>query len=106
MDYIRIADVSEFEKQSLKSFKVFGRSIAVLKKGEGQYEAIEATCKHQGADLTKGSIDGWVVTCPRHGWQYDLESGHCLNHESLPLKKYGVRLQGTEIHVSFLPLEE
>lgn len=106
MEYIRVGSVKDFSSAEIRSYRIFGRTIAVLKKNDGAYEAIEATCKHQGADLTTGERKGWTVTCPRHGWQYDLETGQCLNHESLPLKKYKVKIKGDDIHVSFQPIEE
>ncbi|WP_163336806.1 Rieske (2Fe-2S) protein [Desulfopila sp. IMCC35008] len=106
MDYVRIGTVKDLGSTKIKSYKIFGRIIAVLKKADGSYEAIEAACKHQGADLTTGERKGWTVTCPRHGWKYDLETGHCLNHDSLPLKKYNLKIDGEDIHVSLQPIEE
>jgi nitrite reductase/ring-hydroxylating ferredoxin subunit len=44
--------------------------------------------------------------CPRHQWEYDLETGRCLNHESLPLKKYEVIIDGKDVMVSMLPIQE
>lgn len=106
MEYIRVGSVGDFGVDDIKSYKLFGRVIAVMKKRNGGFEAIEASCKHQGADLTTGERKGWTVTCPRHGWKYDLETGKCLNHESLPLKKYAVMIKGDDIHISFHPIED
>lgn len=106
MEYVRVGSVDDLKGKTMKSYRIFGRIIAVLKKEDGCFEAVEATCKHQGADLTTGEMSGWTVTCPRHGWKYDLETGHCLNHDSLPLKRYDVRIEGDDIHVSFQPIEE
>lgn len=106
MDYIRVGSVNELEGKTLKGYRIFGKVVAVLNKGNGNYEAIEAGCKHQGADLTEGELKGWVVTCPRHGWRYNLESGNCVNHDSLPLKKYAIKIESGDIHISFQPIEE
>ena len=106
MEYLRVARVSDFPEEAIRSVRVFGRLIALLRMKDGTFTAIEGACKHQGADLSKGERNGWIVTCPRHGWQYDLTSGQCLNHDSLPLKRYGVQVEGDEISISFQPLDE
>lgn len=41
--------------------------------------SVQRRCPHLGADLrTHGTLDGSVLTCNVHGWQFDLESGRCL----------------------------
>lgn len=41
----------------------------------GRLAAIGGVCSHQAASLVKGRIDGALITCPRHGAEYDLRSG-------------------------------
>lgn len=106
MEYIKLARTADFTTTHIRSFTLLGKKVAIWRKDDGTYLAIEASCKHQGADLTVGHIQGTVVTCPRHQWMYDLESGECLNHDSLPLRKYGIRVEGEDILVSLRPLEE
>src|SRR4051794_3028017 len=44
----------------------------------GDY-VVERWCPHRRADLTVfGEVDGHVLTCQLHGWQFDLETGQCL----------------------------
>lgn len=104
MEYVRIATVKDFEEEGIKSFSLFGKLIGVLKNEDGSFSAIEVACKHQGADLTKGNLEGLIATCPRHHWKYDLGTGKCINHDSPDLRKYAVRVEGEDIMVSFLPI--
>lgn len=104
MDYVRIATLKDFTEENIKSFSIFGKKVGVIKGEDGNFSAIEVGCKHQGADLTKGDIQGGIATCPRHHWKYDLLTGKCINHESPDLKKYGVRIEGVDILVSLLPI--
>lgn len=106
MDYIRLAATTDFTQVSMKSFSIMGKKVAIIRREDGSYYAIEASCKHQGADLTTGEIRNNVATCPRHQWMYDLESGECINHDSLPLKKHALRLDGENILVAILPIDE
>ena len=65
---------------------------------------ISEICKEMS--LTKGTITDNVAICPRHQWEYDLDTGKCLNHDSLPLKQYGVKVEGEDVMVSMLPMQE
>jgi len=103
---VKIARTADFILTKIKSYTLLGKKVAILRLDNGTYMAIEASCKHQGADLTTGELRGTVVTCPRHQWMYDLISGQCLNHDSLPLRKYGLQVEGENILVSLRPLEE
>lgn len=106
MDYVKIARTADFISIRIKSYMILGKKVALLRLDDGSFLAIEASCKHQGADLTTGEICGTVATCPRHQWMYDLISGECLNHDSLPLRKYGLQIDGENILVSLRPLDE
>jgi UDP-MurNAc hydroxylase len=48
---------------------------------------IQRWCPHMGADLKNGIIVNNVITCPRHGWQWDITSGECVKGGSLCLKR-------------------
>lgn len=104
MDYIKVGRVNDFVSKDIKSYSIMGRIVAVVQKKDGGFFAIEAGCKHQRADLTKGKIEGLIVTCPRHYWQYDLTTGKCLNHESVDLRRYGLKVEDGNIYVSLHPL--
>lgn len=41
--------------------------------------ALENSCPHMGGPLGDGDIDDGTVTCPWHGWQFDIASGCCIN---------------------------
>lgn len=105
MQYVKIAKVSDFAERNHRSFSILARKIGVFKSSDGEFFAIEVACKHQNWDLTTGRVDGMIAECPRHGWRYDLSTGECLNHDSTPLRKYGLRVEGDDIYVSLTPLD-
>ncbi len=41
----------------------------------GELFAVEDRCPHAGATLSEGEVDGSIVTCPRHGSQFDVCTG-------------------------------
>jgi nitrite reductase/ring-hydroxylating ferredoxin subunit len=68
-----------------------GTAIAVANAG-GTYYACANTCAHAGGPLGEGSLDGTVVTCPYHGWQYDMTDGHCKTSPNAKVAVYPVQV--------------
>lgn len=82
---------------------LLGKKVGLFSRDDGSVYALEMTCKHQGADLSGGKVEDGVVTCPRHGWTYDLETGKCLSHPTgLPLRFHEVKVDGEDVLVSLV----
>lgn len=105
MDYIKLAHRDDFDKIWIKSYQVLGKFIAIVKERDGSFYATEIACKHNNADLTTGEFKDSVVRCPRHGWVYDIRTGECLNHDSAPLRRHELKIEGDEFYVSITPVE-
>lgn len=103
MEFIKATSLSELQQKKEKTISVMGKRVTVFWEQEGSPRAMEMTCKHHGADLSTGKRSGTVVTCPRHGWQYDLKTGACLKGNSPPLRAHLVELRGDDVYVSLFP---
>ena len=78
-DWHKIAAVVDLPVGAGKEIAVSGRLVALFNV-DGEFRAIDGICAHQGGPLGKGKLEGSVVTCPWHGWQFDVTEGtHCLN---------------------------
>ena len=55
---------------------VAGRRIAVFPMDD-TYAALDDICPHAGASLGDGWVNNGVVSCPLHGWEFDLRTGRC-----------------------------
>jgi nitrite reductase (NADH) small subunit len=78
---------------------VVGERIVALFNVEGRIYAIDGVCAHQGGPLGKGRLTGSTVTCPWHGWQYDVCTGrHCLS-SSIVQPQFLVRIEDDAILV-------
>ena len=64
---------------------------------------MELACRHQGADLSVGQREGPIVTCPRHSWRYNLETGACLTEPGLPLRALAMKSEGGKLYVDPTP---
>ncbi len=75
-----------------------GTAIAVANVG-GQYYAISNTCAHADGPLGEGSLEGPIVTCPYHGWQFDVRDGGCKTHPNAKVPTYPVKVVGDAVCV-------
>lgn len=79
MRFVPLVAVTDFPTGSAGEYVVEGRIIALFHRQEGLF-AVEGMCLHAGGPIARGAVQGCLVTCPWHGWQYDLRSGeHALN---------------------------
>lgn len=77
MTYIEVAQVGEIPPGTMKGFSAGSKDILVANI-DGKYYAIGGKCTHMHGDLSKGTLEGKVVTCPRHGSQFDVPTGSRL----------------------------
>jgi nitrite reductase/ring-hydroxylating ferredoxin subunit len=54
--------------------KVGNKTLAFFKV-DGTCYAISNACPHKGGPLGKGTLSGHIVTCPWHGWTWDVRTG-------------------------------
>lgn len=62
--------------------------------------ATAARCPHAHGPLHQGEVCGTVLTCPWHGWSFDLVTGECEEDPELLLTRYAVQVEGDDILVS------
>jgi 3-phenylpropionate/trans-cinnamate dioxygenase ferredoxin component len=78
MTLIEIAGVDDIPRGTMKSYAAGGKQV-LISNIDGKYYAIDNTCTHAGGDLSKGILEGNVVTCPKHGSKYDITTGKCIS---------------------------
>jgi nitrite reductase/ring-hydroxylating ferredoxin subunit len=103
MHFVKVASLAALKKTKRITVSLLGKKVGIFIDEDENVSAIEMTCKHQGADLSKGRFKGSQVTCPRHGWIYDLDSGECINHDSPKLRQHAVEVDGDDIRVFLSP---
>ena len=99
MTQTKVAQVSEIPPGSGKVVEAGGKTVAVFNCG-GTFYAIDNTCKHRGGPLGEGSLSGTTVTCPWHGWEYDVASGACAMDASVTVQRFDVKVDGDDVLVS------
>lgn len=97
-EFQTVAKASDLSPGEGRVVEVGGRSVALFNV-DGEFHAIDNTCVHRGGPLGEGELDGSTVTCPWHGWQYNVTEGACLNVPGEGVDHYEVRVEGDEVQV-------
>jgi nitrite reductase/ring-hydroxylating ferredoxin subunit/multimeric flavodoxin WrbA len=70
---------------------------------DGVFYAISNSCIHKGGPLSKGFLDGDVVTCPWHGWKYSVKTGESSHEGGDSVNSYEVKIIEDKIFVNSIP---
>jgi len=86
-----------------KTFTVGGQQIAMFNV-DGEVFAIDDECPHVGASLGTGKLEGKLVTCPAHDWQFDVTNGGCVTTDRCDdgcyVDTYPVKIENDEMILS------
>ncbi len=97
-EFVKAARVSDLTPGKGTVIEAGGKSIAVFN-ADGKFFAIDNTCLHRGGPLGEGDLNGTTVTCPWHGWQYDVSTGKAAMNPDMALGCYETRIEGDDILV-------
>jgi nitrite reductase (NADH) small subunit len=95
MTWIKIGTTDNALNNKGRLFIVNEKKIAVFNINN-EFFAIDNKCPHAGVDLCNGDVTDKVLTCPAHGWQFNLETGEGV---ILPVgvKKYEIKVENDDL---------
>ena len=96
--FVAIARVEDVPEGSLRTVQVGDEEITIAHCNGGFY-ATQAHCLHLQGPLGEGWLEGCVLTCPWHGWQYDVRTGEHEFDRAIKLRTYDVQIDDGEIRV-------
>lgn len=97
--WLDVADVSEFEDGFAKVRLLPGGDRVAVYLMDGKLSAISNACAHQNGPLGEGRVIACLVTCPWHGFQYDVRNGRSPAPFTEMVPTYNLRLQGRCVQV-------
>lgn len=106
MAFAKVAQTNEIPAGKMKMVKWGEKSILVANVA-GTYYAMDDKCTHMGTDLSGGTLEGNIVTCPKHGQKFDVTTGMSIQGPKVAFLKmkgkdtrsYLVKVDGTSISV-------
>jgi nitrite reductase/ring-hydroxylating ferredoxin subunit len=106
MAFVRVAGVSDVGPGGWLRVEHGGHGV-LLANVDGGFHAVAERCTHRGGSLSKGTMSDGVVTCPRHGARFDVQTGRNVGSPRIllvkgkadDLRSYAVRVEGDDVLV-------
>jgi nitrite reductase/ring-hydroxylating ferredoxin subunit len=105
-DFVYAAKTSEIQAGKIKKLPI-GDFGVLLVNVEGVFYAVDALCTHYGGDLSQGTLQGKILTCPVHGSKFDVTDGKVVSPPIQPLDRpvienlitYPLKVENGEIYI-------
>jgi len=98
-EYQAVGKIGDFTSRQGRMVTVDGRHVALFRLGD-EFFAIDNLCLHRADPLCEGQIDGGdVVTCPWHGWSYEIRTGTLVQDPRIGVSTHDVRIEGDTVSV-------
>ena len=83
--------------------RVAGDRMIAIVNVDGAFHAIDGLCPHQGGPLGTGAVCGTTLTCPWHGWQFDVTTGRHLISPTVRQQVHEIRVAAGQLLVRLAP---
>lgn len=97
-NWVRVGSIIDFPPETAREVVAADRIVAIFHVG-GEFYALDGICPHQGGPLGQGVLTGCVVTCPWHGWQFDVRTGQHQINATLTHPRFDVMVDGDNLLV-------
>lgn len=87
-----VTDIDDLPEGESVRVSADGRSFFAYREGD-TVRLFDGHCSHQLNDVSHLQISDNRLTCPRHGWVFDLTNGECVDKGRRPLKSYEVKVE-------------
>lgn len=100
--FVPVAHIADLKPGACQSVEVEGYGVALFNV-EGRIYALDNTCPHAGGPLGEGRLEGDIVTCPWHGWRFNVRTGERPENPEIKAGCLRVQIQEDEILVWLPP---
>lgn len=97
---VRLGPVSEVASGDFRLYHLNAIDVVVYNV-DGSYFAVSNYCPHLGVAISRGPLDGQTITCPGHGYRFDVTTGACLDVPELSLARFTLEVEDGTLYVSF-----
>ncbi|MCP4330105.1 MAG: Rieske 2Fe-2S domain-containing protein [Alphaproteobacteria bacterium] len=105
MDFQAVCKLDDLWEGEMEVFDIGDQEVLLVHAPGGEVRAYDPVCPHQDHPLVEGSLDGCVLTCAAHLWQFDVVTGAGVNPEGVTLRSFPVKVEDEVVMVA-LPLPD
>jgi nitrite reductase/ring-hydroxylating ferredoxin subunit/alkylhydroperoxidase/carboxymuconolactone decarboxylase family protein YurZ len=92
----RIGAIEQFSIDRGSRVEIEGQPLFVHRTTDA-IRVFDAHCPHRDTPIPEAGLDGARVICSRHGWEFDLRSGQCVNGGELPLRELPAKIDASAL---------
>jgi nitrite reductase/ring-hydroxylating ferredoxin subunit len=96
--FVWVIKEHEISEDAVMQVTAVGRNILLVKR-EGKVYALGSRCPHAGCELTRASLRENILTCPCHGWSFDVRNGEYQANKHIKLATYECKVENGEVYV-------
>ena len=96
--YVFAAKVDALPDSTGVTVQIQGKEYALFRMGD-RVTAIDAACPHAGGRLGDGEVRDGVVTCPLHGWAFNVCTGSSLDPPGNDVGTYPVLVEDGKVFI-------
>ena len=105
MAFTKVCTLDDIPEGDMDTVEVDGTEVLLVHvEGEGIH-AVQAQCPHQEVDLVDGDLEGRVLTCMMHLWEFDVVAGKGVNPAHAEIASYPVKVAGEDVLVDVEGIE-
>lgn len=97
-DWLLAGRLDEIPESGIRALAVAKEKLVLFRRGS-IVSCFQNACAHLGFPIADGEIDDGIITCPHHGFRYDLATGECLTAPEVQLQPHAVRVIGNRVEV-------
>jgi toluene monooxygenase system ferredoxin subunit len=105
LEWIAVATLDDLWEGEMTDVQVGDDLILLVHLNRGDIRAYQGYCPHQKTALADGKLDGHILTCAAHLWQFNLFTGEGVNPKGCQLYRYQARIQDSTIFVGIVRAE-
>lgn len=100
MAYVKLIELHRCAKGRGTFVEHRGRELAVFRLvGPPGVVVIDNACPHASGNLSAGDMVGRIVSCPWHGWRFDLDTGACVDSAQARVRRYPAEERDGAVYV-------
>nr|VFK30453.1 MAG: Ferredoxin subunit of nitrite reductase or a ring-hydroxylating dioxygenase [Candidatus Kentron sp. MB]VFK34411.1 MAG: Ferredoxin subunit of nitrite reductase or a ring-hydroxylating dioxygenase [Candidatus Kentron sp. MB]VFK76708.1 MAG: Ferredoxin subunit of nitrite reductase or a ring-hydroxylating dioxygenase [Candidatus Kentron sp. MB] len=93
-----VMGVAEIEDGKVHYQKCDDRHLFVYRgSAGGEIRVYDSRCPHQVTDIPHLAVDGLKLTCPKHGWVFDISTGECVKKGTHPLRSLDTKVENDRL---------
>jgi len=98
MSFKEVLDKSDLGPGATRAVEINGEKLAIYNVN-GKIFCTENTCPHAHGPLGEGFLEENVISCPLHGWTFNVETGEGMLMPGSKIRTYKIKVENNKIFV-------